>query len=116
MGLETDALEIGPADDGSKLRIRWADGHVSLYSPLYLRLNCRCAGCVDEFTGDPLLEPSQVPGNVHPLAIRHVGRYALQFDWSDSHNTGIYPFDLLRAICPCEACAADVEFDSADRW
>jgi DUF971 family protein len=105
---ETDALDIGPTPDGSRLRIVWADGHVSLYSPLYLRLNCRCAGCVDEFTGDPLLEPSHVPGDVYARAIHHVGGYALQFDWSDEHKTGIYPFDLLRAICPCDDCGDDV--------
>ena len=99
-----DPVEIGPTDDASQLRIRWSDGHVSAYSPLYLRLNCRCAGCVDEFTGAPLLEPEDVPGDVHPLAIRYVGRYALRFDWSDGHGTGIFPFELLRSICPCESC------------
>ncbi|MFI5304933.1 MAG: hypothetical protein ACHQYP_09090 [Nitrospiria bacterium] len=24
--------------------------------------------------------------------------------WSDGHSTGIYSFDLLRKICPCESC------------
>jgi DUF971 family protein len=27
-----------------------------------------------------------------------VGEYALRFDWSDGHKTGIYPFDFLRDI------------------
>jgi DUF971 family protein len=101
----TQPLEIGPTQDGSRLRIRWADDHTSVFSPLYLRLNCRCAGCVDEMTGVPLLQPEHVSPQVYPLAIRYVGRYALRFDWSDGHATGIYPFDLLRSICPCERCA-----------
>ena len=28
-----------------------------------------------------------------------VGRYAVQFLWSDAHYTGIYPFNVLRAPC-----------------
>jgi ATP-binding protein involved in chromosome partitioning len=57
-------------------------------------------------TGRPLLDPRTVPPDVYPLAIRWVGRYALGFDWSDGHNTGIYPFDRLRALCPCDECRA----------
>ena len=35
-----------------------------------------------------------------------VGGYALAFRWPDGHDTGIYPYDLLRRICPCDECAA----------
>jgi len=27
-----------------------------------------------------------------------VGRYALQFIWSDGHSTGLYPFDMMRRL------------------
>jgi DUF971 family protein len=60
---------------------------------------------VEEMTGRPLLDPARVPAEVYPTAIHYVGRYALQFEWSDGHRTGIYPFTQLRRICPCEACA-----------
>ena len=96
--------EIAPTEDGTALRIVWEDGHVSLYEPRYLRLQCPCAGCVDEMTGERMLTPGMVPEGVHPTEIQHVGRYALQFVWSDGHATGIYPFDYLRRICACEAC------------
>jgi DUF971 family protein len=33
-----------------------------------------------------------------------VGRYALAFEFSDGHQTGIYHFDLLRQLCECESC------------
>ena len=26
-------------------------------------------------------------------------------DFSDNHGTGIYSFEYLRELCPCEACA-----------
>lgn len=29
---------------------------------------------------------------------RMVGGYAVQFDFSDGHNTGIYPFEYLRGL------------------
>jgi DUF971 family protein len=33
-----------------------------------------------------------------------VGHYAVQFDFNDGHSTGIFSFEYLRQICPCEAC------------
>lgn len=93
-----EPVRIEPTEDGAMLRIVWRDGHVAEYIPRMLRLRCRCAGCVDEITGEPLLDADRVPADVHPLAIRHVGRYALAFDWSDGHSTGIYPFEYLRAL------------------
>jgi DUF971 family protein len=35
-----------------------------------------------------------------------MGRYAVQFLWSDTHDSGIYPFDLLRKLCRCSECLA----------
>jgi DUF971 family protein len=101
---EITPAHIGPTEDGKALGIDWADGHSSVYEPRYLRLLCPCAGCVDEFTGRPLLKPEMVPQGVYPKAINHVGRYALQFVWSDGHDTGIYSFETLRDVCPCGDC------------
>ena len=91
-------VDVGPTEDGAQLRIRWKDGAVSEYPPRYLRLMCPCAGCVEEMTHRPLLDPAAVPMDVHPLTVEYVGEYALRFDWSDGHRTGIYPFDFLRDI------------------
>jgi DUF971 family protein len=102
----TDPRDVRPSDDGQRLTIHWRDGHTSEYEPRYLRLRCRCAGCIEEFTGRPLLDAAKVRADVYPLEIRYVGRYALGFDWSDGHKTGIYPFELLREICPCRDCIA----------
>jgi DUF971 family protein len=98
-------LEVGPNEDASRLRIRWRDEHVSEFPPRLLRLACPCAGCVDEMTGRRTLRETSVPEGIHPLAITYVGRYALRIDWSDGHSTGIYPFEYLRRLCPCAACA-----------
>jgi DUF971 family protein len=55
-------------------------------------------------TGLPLIRPGDIPEAVYPTEIQYVGRYALTFVWSDGHSTGIFPFDYLRQICPCDEC------------
>ena len=97
---EVTPAEIGPTEDGSELRIRWRDGVVSDYPPRYLRLCCPCAACVEEMSGRPILNPASVPLEVYPRSVEYVGDYALRFDWSDGHGTGIYPFTYLRELSP----------------
>lgn len=87
-----------------ELAIDWNTGHKSVYDVRALRLACQCAQCVDEMTGKKLLEPSSVPDDVRPVVIQPVGRYALHFEWSDGHRTGIYTFEHLMSQCPCAEC------------
>jgi prepilin-type processing-associated H-X9-DG protein len=95
---------------GAGVNVAWADGHNSHYEFAYLRDHCPCAVCEDERGRRP-----SVPGSaalplykpkVTARAASAVGHYALQFDFSDGHATGIYSFDLLRELCPCDACRA----------
>ncbi len=97
-------LEIGRANLFD-LKVKWQDGHDSVYPARYLRLNCPCAGCVDEVTGERRLLAANVPDDVKPLGIQLVGRYAISIQWSDSHQTGIYAFEKLRKLCPCVKCS-----------
>lgn len=93
-------------DDG--LRIEWdQNGHQALYPARYLRLACPCAGCVEEMSGRPLLDPAMIPPDIRPLSVALVGAYALRIDWSDGHSTGIYTFEQLLLNCPCLACAGN---------
>lgn len=84
--------------DTRTLAIGWADGGESLIDVRALRLACGCAHCIDEWSGQPLLEASRVAVDVAPRGIEPVGRYAIQIEWSDGHNTGIYPFERLRTL------------------
>ena len=86
--------------------IVWEDGHRSLYPHKFLRANCQCAHCVDELTRQRRVGPADVRDDIRAEDWMEVGRYAIQILWSDAHATGIYPFDLLRALCPCGACEA----------
>ena len=84
--------------DPRTLAISWADGGNSLIDVRALRLACGCANCVDEWSGEALLAPDSVPADVAPVGIESVGRYAIQIEWTDGHNTGIYPFERLRLL------------------
>ncbi len=90
---------------GERLTIRWADGHESPFPARTLRGRCPCAQCVSETTGRRMVFEEHVNPDVRIAAARTVGNYALHFDWSDGHTTGIYSFDYLRRICPCVECA-----------
>jgi DUF971 family protein len=104
----SDAMERrGPAiepreimqEGEAGLRITWGDGHVCLYEAPALRRACPCAQCVNEWTGQRVLKPEAVSDEIQIGNIAIVGRYALNFVWSDRHETGIYSFRYLRELC-----------------
>src|SRR5262245_63511653 len=86
------------------LQITWAPGHIGRYPTKYLRSECACAGCVDERTGVRTLDVSRIPEDIDIEAIEPVGNYAIRINWSDGHNTGIYTWEHLARLCPCEKC------------
>ena len=90
----------------SKITIRWADNHETAYPARDLRLACRCAMCIEETSGRPLLDPEKVSDTVRAQRIELVGQYAIAIGWTDGHDTGIYNFRDLRGNCPCAECAA----------
>lgn len=105
MQLPAGARPVKLAQEGpSTLLVRWSHGHEGRHAVRALRLACRCAQCVDEWTGQPRLAPDSVPADVRPLKIEPVGLYGLQVDWSDGHNTGIFTFETLAELCECSAC------------
>jgi DUF971 family protein len=95
----------------AKITIAWSDGHQSAYYGRDLRLACWCAACVDEWSHESLVKPERIPPDIKPLAIEVMGNYALHFDWSDGHNTGIYTYDYLREVCACDECKQKRSFN-----
>ncbi len=99
--------ELGSVID-KVFRITWSDAHRSVYSWMSLRVHCPCARCKGEWNSPhPPLTPQDIPADIRAMSCQRVGAYALRFVWSDSHDTGIYPFVLLRHdLCECEDCTA----------
>jgi len=84
--------------DPRTLSVLWADGRLDHLDVRDLRLACRCAACVEEMSGHPLLDPATIAHDVAPRSITSVGNYAITITWSDGHGTGIHAFDSLRAL------------------
>ena len=83
--------------------LTWSDDHVSAYGFDYLRSWCPCAMCQGHSGSARYLDlTGQDMVHVEP-----VGNYALGFAWQDGHDTGIFTFRLLRALCPCEQCGGE---------
>jgi DUF971 family protein len=94
-----------------RFRIDWGDGHTSDYPLAWLRAHCPCATCREErravaASGGLMLHSGTLP-STEIVGAELVGAYAVRLDWSDGHNTGIYPFSALRQSCPCPACNPD---------
>ena len=95
------------------IKIDWKDRHHSEYPLAFLRDECPCASCTGAHGTEPQKTDYSVPSNdpfpmykpvLRMLNVEQVGAYAMRIDWSDGHNTGIYSFDYLRRICPCQEC------------
>jgi ATP-binding protein involved in chromosome partitioning len=84
--------------DPRTLSILWEDGNRDDFDVRDLRLACHCALCIEEMTGRKLLDPKTIRSDVSPQKIASIGNYAIKFDWSDGHNSGIYSFRDLRAL------------------
>ncbi len=79
------------------LEVDWdGAGEASLFPARALRLACPCAGCVEEMSGRPILDPATVPEDVAIDTLELVGAYGIKIRWSDGHGTGIYTFASLR--------------------
>jgi ATP-binding protein involved in chromosome partitioning len=78
--------------------ITWEDSKVSRYPNRYLRSMCPCAQCVNENTGERMISIESIDPNVRLVSVSPVGRYALHFQWSDGHGTGLYSFDTLHKL------------------
>ena len=97
-GLQIEPREIKQEDDFN-LRITWGDGRECRFSAAVLRRACPCAQCVNEWTGERMLKPNTIADELEIKDLSVVGRYALNFQWSDGHQTGIYSFRYLRELC-----------------
>ncbi len=98
--IQPNSVDLLP--DG--IHIEWDEGHHGYFPHRSLRAECPCASCVHEMTGQRMVTLDNVGEDIEALDHMTVGRYALQFLWSDGHDTGIYPYEMLRKICLCDEC------------
>lgn len=85
-------------ESNAEFSIKWSDDAETRYNAAELRRNCPCATCVNEWTGEKILKPDTIPDDLSFSSTSIVGRYALNFRFSDGHETGIYTFQFLRRL------------------
>ena len=88
------------------MELVWSDDSTCTLPFKYIRGECPCAVCVDEFTGLRLLDINTIPEDITPTALSYTGNYAMKIVWSDSHDTGLYTWDRLNMLCAEFAAAA----------
>jgi DUF971 family protein len=84
-----------------RLIIDWQDGAQSEYALAELRRVCPCASCRTEREkqdDNPLKVLKFDPAGLRVTNAKLVGNYAIQFTWSDGHDTGIFDFRFLRTL------------------
>ncbi len=81
------------------LEIAWPDGLARRLNLVALRAQCMCARCVDEITGERIVEIDGIDPEITVSEMQLVGNYALRIHWSDGHHQGLYTWRHLRELC-----------------
>lgn len=92
----TSILRV-PAEQA--LAISWPDGLAKKLNLVELRAQCMCARCVDEITGERIVEIDGIDPNIAIEQMQLVGNYALRIHWSDGHHQGLFTWRHLRQLC-----------------
>jgi DUF971 family protein len=113
----TTPMKIHADRTAGTLDIDWADGHHTTHVGHDLRWLCPCAFCRGEAGLPGWLDtsPTLTAEQTRLVDVHIVGSYALAPTWGDGHQTGYYPYTLLRERCPCAEDTARRLGATADR-
>jgi ATP-binding protein involved in chromosome partitioning len=84
--------------DDNSITLDWADGRSLKVTNRDLRLACACALCINEMTGEAMLDPATIPDDIKPKEIRPIGNYAIMVEWSDGHDSGLFPYRVIEEL------------------
>jgi len=101
-------VRITVDSEAQTFTIVWKDSHITSFPLDGLRRACPCAGCQGHAKMHTLPDPAlfRLPALMrwNNLKIQSAGSIGLRLIWDDGHNTGIYSWERLRAMCPCSEC------------
>lgn len=91
--------DIKARQNDGVLALFWEEGSSDVELPYkFLRSECPCAACKDEWTGARILDPASIPADIKISDMELVGSYALKIGWSDGHSSGLFTWENLRKI------------------
>jgi DUF971 family protein len=80
------------------LELVWATGPAARLPYRFLRAECPCASCVNEWTGRRVLDPATIRPDLRIETMEPIGNYAVRLGWNDGHSSGLYSWDVLRRL------------------
>ncbi|MBV8317838.1 MAG: DUF971 domain-containing protein [Planctomycetaceae bacterium] len=80
------------------LELIWDSGVVSRLPYRYLRAECPCASCRNEWTGERILDPETVRADLMIEGMEPIGNYAVRIGWNDGHSSGLYTWETLQRL------------------
>lgn len=100
IGAQKIGREAAPSFSLGKqgLELNWKNEKMQNINYFDLRNNCRCALCVDEYSGVKMLNEATIPMDIHAVEATPLGSYALAVKWSDGHSSSIYPYQYLKTL------------------
>src|SRR5262249_58925505 len=81
------------------LELTWDDGKTYRLPYHYLRGECPCASCRDEWTGARILQPESIRTDIKLEGMEAIGNYAVRLGWTDGHSSGLYTWETLQRLC-----------------
>jgi DUF971 family protein len=80
------------------LEVIWPDGQLDRFPYRFLRSECPCASCRDEWTGERIIREESIQPGLKLAGMEPVGTYAVQLVWNDGHSSGLFTWEALREL------------------
>ena len=80
------------------LELTWGGDTVARLDYRYLRGECPCAACRNEWTGQRILDPATIRSDLRLEGMEGIGNYAIRLGWNDGHSSGLYTWETLRRL------------------
>ena len=95
--IQQEALPIVTPQPGH-IRVQWPDGSEDQLLNRDVRAACQCAACIEEYTGQQILDPETIAPDIQATSIDTLGNYAVSIVWNDGHSSGIFSWERLKEI------------------
>jgi len=79
------------------LAVSWGERKAD-FPFVFLRGQCACAQCVNEWTGERILDLAKISAEITIQKMELVGSYAVRIHWSDGHNSGLFTWERLLEL------------------
>lgn len=98
--LSKDDIKLGLEDKKKHVTVDWHDGTNSRFHSVWLRHNCHCSECMQDYSGQRLLDGSKISPKIliEKIYINESG-CSLNIKWEGSDHLGVIPLEFLKKNC-----------------